>query len=163
MLKGFNKNVKATRDPYPCLDSFSWEVRQSTAQCGVCLRTGIPLRLKGFQFPVLVIKEGNPKCLLPPSTVIPPSPACLSCPLWGRLENQYRLRSLTCCYTVEKALECLVRLFFYEGIAWVWTAGKTSMNTLAWQLYQLNLTAHSIWKGSMGLRFHLLKGNILIN
>lgn len=68
MLKGFNKNMKATRGPCPCLDSFSWEVRHNTAQCGVCFRTGTPLRFKGFQFPVLVIKEGNPKCLLcPPS------------------------------------------------------------------------------------------------
>lgn len=63
MLKSFNKNIMAARGPCPCLDSFSWEVRHNTAPCGVCLETGTPLGFKGFQFPVLVIKEGNPKCL----------------------------------------------------------------------------------------------------
>lgn len=120
MRKGFNKNVKATRGPYPCLDSVSWEERHNTAPCGVCHRTGTPLRFKGVQFPVLVIKEGNPKCLLPsPSTQHSPvaSPALLSWPLQGRHETQYRLGSLTCHYTAERALECLGRLFFYEGVA----------------------------------------------
>lgn len=84
MSKGFNKNIKAARGPGPCLDSFSWEVRHNTARCGVCLSTGTPLRFKGFQFPVLVIKEGNPKCLtlpLHPTWSQPPSLALLSLPL----------------------------------------------------------------------------------
>lgn len=66
MPKGFYKNVKATGGPCPCLDSFSCEERHNTTSCGVCHRTGTPLRFKGVQFPVLVIKEGNPKCLLRP-------------------------------------------------------------------------------------------------
>lgn len=84
MSKGFNKNIKAARGPGPCLDSFSWEVRHNTARCGVGLSTGTPLRFKGFQFPVLVIKEGNPKCLplpLHPTRSQPPSLALLSLPL----------------------------------------------------------------------------------
>lgn len=82
MSKGFNKNIKAARGPGPCLDSFSWEVRHNTARCGVCLSTGTPLRFKGFQFPVLVIKEGNPKCLpLHPTWSQPLSLALLSLPL----------------------------------------------------------------------------------
>lgn len=159
MPKGFYKNVKATGGPCPGVDSFSCEERHNTTSCGVCHRTGTPLRFKGVQFPVLVIKEGNPKCLLSPlhpTQSQSPSPALLPWPLQGRHENQYRLCSLTCHYAVERALECLVRLFFYEGIAWVWTAAKKSTDASAWQLYQSNFTAHSIWKGSVGLSFRLL-------
>lgn len=157
--------VKATRDPCPCLDSISWEGRRSTAQCGVCPKSRPPLRLEGFQFRVLVIKEGHPKC--PPNPTwhspIPPIPCFSLLPSLRASWKSVQTASISMLVnTVEKALECLGRLFFYEGIAWVWTA-DSSTNASTWWLYQLNLTAHSIWKGSVGLSFHLLKGNSLIN
>lgn len=119
MLGGFSKNIKATPCPCPRLDSFSWEARHNTAQCAVCFTTGTgtPLKFKGFQFPVLVTSEGNAKCLPPPSTQhSPPSLALLSWPLQGCHENQYRLCFINMSY-VERALECLVSLFFYERVA----------------------------------------------